>query len=1031
VFINAFIKVYLLYLQNIKSLKLLLNMKKELMMLLLAFCLVVQAFAQTRSVKGKVTDADGRPLAGATVNVKFGTVSTSTDADGNFQINVGQQDKAILVVTYVGYSGLEVAVKGGTYFPIRLEKVGAALNDVIVVGYGQQRKRDVTGSISTVKADEIAKRPLVRVEEALQGTTPGVAVQDVNGNPGSGLSVRIRGASSINGGNDPLYVIDGYIGAPLESIDPSDIEDIQILKDASATAIYGSRASNGVVLITTKSGHEGAAKLNASVWVRQDEIPKYVKLMDAYDFAVNANLKETSSGGTATFTPAQLSAFQTNKGTNWQKAATRKPIVQNYDASISGGSQTAKYYFSMDYLNQPGLLQNEYYNRATLRSNLDFKVTKKLDLKFNVLVAVPKGHNNSYGGDGGDPYASSLLFDPTSPVRDPVTGQLILQSQYGTLNVSPVAQLQNQQVDNNSTDALGTGSLTYHILPNLSFTSTNSYETNYGWSRTFMGLGTSQTVVNGITSGYANNSTNWNHNFVTSNFLTYNLLAGDHSLTLVALTEFQTGTSQNFTARSSNLSTYSLGYYNLALGGTEITTSGYGSSQLQSYMGRLNYGYKDKYLLTASIRDDGSSVLTKKYSTFPSVGLGWIISKERFMEHSKVFSLLKLRATYGLTGNQAVGAYSSIQQINTSGVPYYFDGVAPAVATPIGSPVSTSLKWETTKQTNIAIESGFFNNRLLATAEVYDREISNLLYNYSAPGYLGGGTYPVNIGGIRNRGVELSISGSPLMQGKGKVSWNTHFEISFNDNKILNLSGQDNLVINGVGQLQVGVSVLKVGHPLGEFNGYKFLGTWKTSESAAAATYGNVPGDAKYLDVNKDNTINTSDYSLIGNGIPKYTWGFINDFQAGRFSLTFMIAGQGGSQIYSQTQAYLWGLSPGVRNATTEDATKMWTPENETNIPHYGLTSVFYPNSSRFVYSANFMKLKNLSLTYNIPETISAKAGLRSLDVYVSGQNLITLSHYPGADPEVTNAQNALLSGVETAVVPNPRSFTVGVRIGF
>jgi len=1006
-------------------------MKKELMMLLLAFCLVVQAFAQNRSVKGKVVDPDGRPLAGATVSVKYGTVSTSTDSDGNFQINVSQQEKTILVVTYVGYSGLEVAVKGGTYFSIRLEKVGASLNDVIVVGYGQQRKRDVTGAISTVSAEEIAKRPLVRLEEALQGTTPGVAVQEVNGNPGSGLSVRIRGANSITGGNDPLYVVDGYIGAPLGSINPSDIESLQVLKDASATAIYGSRASNGVVLITTKSGHEGAPKLNASVWIRQDEIPKYLKLMDAYDFAVNANLKATSSGGSAVFTPTQLTGFQSNPGTNWQKAATQKPIVQNYQASVSGGATNAKYYFSMDYLNQPGLLKNEYYNRATLRSNLDFKVTKKLDLKFNVLVAVPKGHNNSYGGDGGDPYATSLLFDPTSPIKDPVTGQYILQSQYGTLNVSPVAQLANQQVDNNNTDALGTGSLTYHILKNLSFTSTNSYETNYGWSRAFMGLGTSQTVVNGITSGFANAQTTWNHTFVTSNFLTYNLLAGDHSLTIVGLTEFQTNTNQNFTARSSNLSTYSLGYYDLALGGTELTTSGYNSSQLQSYMGRVNYDYKDKYLFTASIRDDGSSVLTKKYSTFPSVGLGWIISKEHFMEHSKIFSLLKLRATWGQTGNQAIGPYNSIQQIGTSGVPYYFDGVAPSVATPIGSPVATSLKWETTRQTNFAIESGFLNNRLFVTAEVYDKEISNLLYNYTAPGYLGGGTYPQNIGGIRNRGLELSISGSPLMQGAGKVSWNTHFEISFNDNKILNLSGQDNIVVNGVGQLQVGVSVLKVGHPLGEFNGYQFLGTWKSSEAAAAATYGNLPGDAKYLDRNKDNAINTNDYGVIGNGIPKYTWGFINDFQAGRFSLSLMISGQGGAQIYSQTQAYLWGLSPGVRNATTEDATKMWTPENQTDIPDYNAKVPFLPNSSRFVYSANFMKLKNLSLTYTVPETISAKAGLRSLDVYVSGQNLITISSFPGADPEVTNAQNALLQGVETAVVPNPRSFTIGVRIGF
>lgn len=986
----------------------------------------------TAEVHGRILNENGEPLAGATVTVKGTTISSVTDDQGNFHINTGDQLKPVILVSFVGYDVEEYPLRGRDNFTIKLRQNIGSLGDVVIVGYGQQRKRDVTGAISTVKAEEIAKRPITRVEQALQGTTPGVAVQSANGMPGTPLSVRIRGVNSITGSNEPLYVIDGYIGANLSSINPSDIESLEILKDASATAIYGSRASNGVVIITTKTGHDGAPRLNVGAWIQKDEMPKYIKLMDAYDFAVavNTQIANTSPAPPA-FSPAQLSAFKTNPGTDWQKAATQKPIVDNYEASISGGSPNSKYFFAFDYLNQPGILLNQYFKRASVRSNLDFKVRDKLDLKFNVVIALPYSRNTAYAGDSGDPFASAVLFDPTAPVRNPTTGQLTSQSGFGSLNVSPVLQETSQFVDGNNTDALGTSTITYHILKNLSITSSNSYETNYGWQRQLFGLGTSQTVVNGIAAGYAQGNSTWNHSVQTSNFLTYNLNKGDHALTLVGLYEYSSGTGQNIQARSANLSTYSLGYYNLGLGLTQATTSGYSSSSLQSFMGRLNYAYMDKYLLTASIRDDGSSVLTKKYASFPSVGLGWVLSKEKFMENSRLFNSLKIRGTVGKTGNQGIPAYSSIAQINTSPTAYYFDSQTPSVSTPLGTPVSTSLKWETTLQTDVGLDASLLDNRLSIAIDAYKKKITDLLYFYQTPAYLGGGNYETNIGSIQNRGIEFQISGTPIKPVETGLNWTTHFEISFNDNKVLNLNGQDNIIVSGIGQPQANISILKVGQPLGEFNGYKFLGTWKTKDAAQAATYGNIPGDARYLDVNNDGHINQSDYVPIGNGVPKFTWGFINDFRYGNFMLTFMFAGQGGSQIYSQTLAYTWGQAPGVRNATNEDATKMWTPQNETDIPHFS-NSTFWPtNSSRFVYSANFVKLKNLSLTYSIPQNILGKAKMRSIDVYVSGQNLFTISSYPGFDPELTNATNAELQGVETAVVPNARTYTLGCRIGF
>ena len=983
-------------------------------------------------VHGRILNENGEPLAGATVVIKGTTITALTDAQGNFHINTGEQVKPIIQVSFVGYLVEEYPLRGRDNFTIKLRQDIRSLGDVVVVGYGEQRKRDVTGAISTVKAEEIAKRPITRVEQALQGTTAGVAVQSANGMPGTPLSVRIRGVNSITGSNEPLYVIDGYIGANLGSISPSDIESLEILKDASAAAIYGSRASNGVVIITTKTGHDGAPRLNVGTWIQKAEMPKYLKLMDAYDFANTVNTQITStSNAPPAFSAAQLNAFKTNPGTDWQKAATRKPIAGNYEASISGGSPNSKYFFAFDYLNQPGILLNQYFKRASLRSNLDFKVKDKLDLKFNVVVALPFSRNTAYAGDSGDPFASAVLFDPTAPVRNPTTGQLTSQSAFGSLNVSPVLQETNQLVDANNTDVLGTGTIRYHILKNLSITSSNSYETNYGWKRQLFGLGTSQTVVNGLAAGFAQGNSTWSHAVQSSNFLTYNLNKGDHALTVVGLYEYSEGTNQNMQARSSNLSTYSLGYYNLGLGLTQQTTSGYSSGSLQSFMGRINYAYKDKYLLTASIRDDGSSVLTKKYAAFPSVGLGWVLSKEKFMENSRLFNSFKLRATVGETGNQGIPAYSSLAQINTSGTSYYFDSNTPSVSTPLGPPVATNLKWETTLQTDVGVDATLLDNRLTISIDAYKKKITNLLYKFQTPAYLGGGNYETNIGSIQNRGIEFQISGTPIKPVSTGLSWTTHFEISFSDNKVLNLNGQDNIIVSGIGQPQANISILKVGQPLGEFNGFKFLGTWKSNEAAQAATYGNVPGDAKYLDVNKDGHINQSDYVPIGNGVPKYTWGFINDFRYHNFSLTFMFAGQSGSQIYSQTLAYTWGQAPGVRNATIGDATNMWTSKNETDIPHFSNTTLWPTNSSRFVYSANFVKLKNLSLTYSVPQNILGRARMRSVDVYVSGQNLFTISNYPGFDPELTNATNAVLQGVETAVVPNARTYTVGCRIGF
>jgi len=942
----------------------------------------------------------------------------------------------VLVISYVGYQTQEYPVNGQANLAIELVQDVNSLNSVVVVGYGTQKKRDVTGATSTVKSDEIVKRPLVRIEQALQGTVAGVAVQGNSGQPGNGLSIRIRGANSITGSNEPLYVIDGFIGGSIESISVNDIESMEILKDASATAIYGSRGSNGVVIITTKTGKAGKARVDINPWFSKAQIPKKLNLMDAYDFASALNAQNAATGTSPAFSDAQLQSFKQNPGTDWQDAITQEPWIENYQLSVSGGAPAVNYLFSFNYLDQPGLILNQYYKKAIFHSNVNFKINDKIDVKVYLNVLMPKSRNNNYAGDITDPFAQAFQWDPTSPIRDSA-GNFILKSQYGSNATNPVAQATNQLDDNSSTYINGTGILTWHIARDLTFTTNNTYDANSSYGQSLRGPETADGLIG---NDYAQNSAAKSWSFQNSNFLTYNHQFGDHTITVTALYEQHKYEGMNFTARSTNLSTYALGYYNLGLGQTQKISSGYTSDALQSYMGRINYSYKEKYLLTASVRSDGSSHLTQKYSTFPSVAGAWNISKENFMNNSKVFSDLKLRASWGITGNQAVPAYATIAQINTGPqgpnqtLGYYYDGGTLTIATSLGAPVSTSLKWETDAETNIGVDAGFLKGRLTFTADAYHKKITDLLYNYQSLFYVGGGqSYQRNLGSLENKGLEFAIAGTPV--SSKDFRWNVNFTLAFNRNKVLSLGGLDSVINGNVGSAQNGNSILVVGKPLGEFYGFQYLGTWKTSEADKAATYGMKPGDSKYTDVNGDNTYTPADYMLIGNGNPKYTFGFINDFSYKNFTLSIMFQGSEGNQIYSGTFPYTFGGQGDARNATNADILNVWTPEHETNIPTFDPSSNNSIHSSRYVYDASYIKLRNLSLAYRLPQSLLSKAKIANIEVYVSGQNLFCITSYPGYDPEITNANYgaypALAQGLETGVIPNPRTYTIGLRASF
>jgi TonB-linked SusC/RagA family outer membrane protein len=970
---------------------------------------------QEKKITGKVRDNVNKPIPGVSVVVKGTTIGTITDENGDYSLSKVPEN-GILNFSFVGLKTQEIAVAGMQKIDLVMVEETVGLDEVVAVGYGTQQKRDVTGATSSVKATELVKRPIVRIEQALQGTTPGVQVVSASGNPGVGLTVKIRGASSITGGTEPLYVIDGYIGGDIGTLNPNDIETMDVLKDASATAIYGSRGSNGVVLITTKSGKEGKAVISFNSWVSSNSLPSGIDLMNAAEFATTVNTRTTNT----IYSADQINQLKASGGTNWLNEVTRNPLVQNYDLSIAGGTPNVKYRVSYNRLDQPGMIINSSYLRSSLRANLDIKASNRLNFKFNFSYVEPKSRNNGAQGDITDAFASALTYDPTLPVRD-ASGNYNLSSQYANSSNNPVAVAYDNYADNSSKTTTGTGVLEYKIMDDLTFTSNNTYSVGSYFNQQFHGILTNKTSsnvqVDADRSVYYQNS----------NFLTYDKKFGEHHLTATVLYEQSKYEDASVTAKGTNLSTDEISYWNLSLGGTQTAGSNYSANQMQSYMARVNYSYKNKYLLTASLRRDGSSKLTEKYDNFPSAAVAWNVTEEDFMKNHPVITGLKVRASYGETGNQAIDSYSSIPKITIGGDRYFFNGTTATNATYLGPVVAKGLKWEHAKQTNVGVDLALYSGKITFTADYYNKDNVDLLYSFTAPLYVGGGNYNRNMGKLNNQGIEFSIGGVPV--SKNDFTWTTNFTLSFNKNKVVDLMGSNDLPASGPGTFGSEVSRLRVGRPLGEFYGYKFLGTWKTSEAAQAAKYGAKPGDAKYADLNNDFTITPADRTVIGNGTPKYNIGFINDFKYKAFTLSVMIQGSGGNQIFSPFIGLTYGGSGFARDATNKAALNMWSPTKETNIPN--IVGYAYRASDEWIYNGSYMRLKNVALTYSLPKSLINKAYINKMEVYVSGQNLVTITKYPGFDPEITSALGAQTPGIDTGVLPNPRSFTVGLRIDF
>ncbi|MFS4457405.1 SusC/RagA family TonB-linked outer membrane protein [Maribacter sp. 2304DJ31-5] len=987
---------------------------------------------QESVITGTVTDQDGQPLPGANIIEKNTQNGTQTDFDGNFALQVTDQN-ATLVISYIGFATQEIALNGQTSISIALQE-GNALDEVVVVGYGPQRRSDLSGSVASVAVEELKELPVTRVDQAIQGRVAGVQIQNNDGAPNGRATIRIRGANSINGGNDPLVVIDGFQGGSINTINPNDIESIQILKDASATAIYGSRGANGVVLVTTKKGKSGKPVVTYNSFYSLQEVRNELDLLNAGQYAQTVNAHRSEIGLNPVFTSAEISAFNANGGTDWQDEIFRTAFSQNHLLNVSGANDNISYYVSGNVIDQEGIIQNTSYDRYSLRANLTARINDKLSVTTNTYLSHEEDHptnlNSFAGNNDGSPIFSAQVFAPTKPVFE----EDGTYSQPGggagpPTNFNPLALAVEPIRENIITTTSINAKVDYEILDGLKFSVSGAYRLD---DSEFSFYANSR-PSNSPTTETASIRDRRTITLQNTNQLNYVKEFGKHSINLTGVLEQQFEEfNEHFTGNAMGFLTDAVTFNNLGLAAVPGRPSSERTTRsLLSYLGRVIYGYDNRYSLTLTARSDGSSVFgaNNKRGFFPSAGLAWNISNESFLEDSKTIDNLKLRATYGETGNQAIDPYQSLTVLATTN--FAIDGANPATGVLLaGSAGNPDLKWEVTKQTNIGIDLDMFNGRLNLVADYYKKNTEDLLLSVPLPRTSGVADVLRNIGEVENKGFEFYLGGTPV-QSKN-FSWNSGFNISFNDNEVLALSGEDEITLGAPGIPGFGNTLfLEVGKPIGQFRGFVQDGVWGTAEATEAAVFGVIPGAPRYVDQNNDDVIDDNDIVDIGNAQPDYTFGWTNTFSYKNLDLNVFVQGVQGNDILNIGRVRTERTS-GDSDATGVAILNRWTPQNQnTNVPSFeGSNSFENLQSSRWIEDGSYVRIKNISLGYNIPQNVIEKIGLKSLKLYVTGTNLITFTDYTGYDPESsTNIDTR--GGIDLASFPSQKTYTVGLDLSF
>lgn len=970
------------------------------------------ATAQTRAVSGRVTDATGSALPGVTVLERGTTNGTSTGADGSFSLSV--QPGATLVLSSIGFETQNVVVGDRTTVAVSLKSSATELGEAVVVGYGTQTKADVTGSVTQLSAKDVENVPTVSFEQAIQGRAPGVQINQSSGKLGAGVQIRVRGSSSVTASNQPLYVIDGIpvtsqdVGSdteplnPLADLNPNDIASITILKDAASSAIYGSRASNGVVLVTTKQGRQGKTKVNVGYYVGTSETTRRRKFLNAEQYKELFSEAATNEG----YDPAEQFAdngldINSDVDQNWSDEPFQRGKVSQYDFNVSGGDAKTRFYLSTTYNDQTGIIIGNRYRRGSARINLDHSISEQLKVGFNLSLTRSVNDRTPNDNAFSNPVQLNAL-PPIQPKIDPATGQL----NKNTLYYNNLQDLENGRNRAGTYRSFSNVNLQYQPVKGLTLRTEAGADFLNLNEELYRAAGTQD----GGNTGYGYSNQVQVINYTTNNTATYLKTIGeDHSIEALAGFSFQRSDAQGTSAEGRGFPNSEF----TKVASAAIKTAGSGSDRdgfsFVSYFGRVNYAFRNRYLISGSVRRDGSSRFgaNNKYGTFGAGSVGWVITEESFLKDNRFVNFLKLRASYGLTGNAEIGNFASRSLFGS--LPYADQaGIAPG--TVLGNP---NLTWESTAQADLGLEFGFFDNRISGEVDVYEKKTTDLLL--SRPLRYSGGYTSVteNIGSLRNRGLEISLNTRNIDK---EFKWNTNFNISFNRNKITSLAAPI--------QSQYLGSV-REGQPIGIFYGRKYAGVDPAN------------GDALYYTAEGTTTNNPALASLqiVGNPNPDFQGGITNTFSFKGFDLSALGQFTYGNDIYNAAGIYQSVNGDYFDNQTIDQLKRWQKPGDITNVPQARLyASNGTQVSSRWVTGGSFFRVKNITLGYTLPAELVKRGRMSSVRVYVLVQNLATITNYDGYDPEVNTAAFGAanyLIGHDFYTPPLAKTFQAGINVGF
>ena len=985
-------------------------------------------------LEGKVIDQiTNEPIIGASINIKGTTHSVNTDLDGKFYFQTGQKFPYTLIVSYVGYKVKELIVDGSPVV-IKLSQDVKELNEV-VIGYGTQKKKDYTGSLSTIST-ELKSLPVLSVDRLLQGGISGAQVTQSSGQPGAGTSVRIRGGTSIIAGNEPLYVVDGFpvyngdaatdAGVtsgpsinPLSSMNPAEIESIDVLKDASATAIYGSRGANGVILITTKRGKKGQLAVTYDAYYGVQKVINTIPMLNAEQWGYLKNDALKDSGKAPLYTQQQLD--QLGEGTDWQDEAYTDAPIQSHTISITSGTEQTRLLFSGNYFKQDGVLIHSGFDRYSGRLNIDHNLNQKFKLGLNL------SGSKTHADVAPDGVVQNILgMVPVVPVRD-ANGEFTSNSSYGSAVANPIATMTNQINETNTTRFLLNGFGEYKIIEGLTAKVSLGTDIIENKQNRFLPSTLYESPAGGSASKGSLSSLNW----LNENTISYKKKFGEkHAFDILAGYTQQKTVSEIFRAGSSNFASNEFTFNNLA-SGTVVSTPASSASQsvLHSYLARINYGFDDRYLFTLTARADGSSRFGKnnKWGTFPSAAFAWNVSNENFLKEIKQISSLKLRLSAGLTGNQEINPYQSVARL--SYYPYVFantlvTGFAPS------SFENSDLGWETTTQYNLGLDLSLFNNRINFTGDIYYKKTDDLLLEVPIPYTSGLESAFQNLGSVENKGIELGLK---TLNFVGDFEWSSNLIFSANRNKVLSLGdGIDFFIPVNPATSTTPSGIVKVGEPLGSFYMYKFDGLFQEGDDFTNSPLANTKaGSQKFKDLNGDGKITQADdRTVVGNSEPLFLASLTNTFRYKNFDVVIFINSSYGNKIFNRSAAdYELGTGFTGAYATLLDR---WTPTNTDTRIHRAVEDPSATLSDRYIEDGSYIRLKSISVGYTLPKKVATNLSLSSARIYITSQNPITATSYSGYDPEVNrNGQSALNSGVDVGVYPGTQTVLGGISVTF